>query len=62
MDDQFKRARETAAQFGEDLEQDANQLGKTLDGLRHGPRTPTEAPDDPPRRDDDGDVNITINR
>ena len=61
MDDPTKRDRDTAEQFGNDVEEVFGDLGKTYEGLQEGPREPRPAPDHRPG-DDGGDINITTNR
>ncbi len=61
MDDSGQRSRDTADQFGKDVERVFGDIGDTVDGLREGPREPSPAPDDR-RSDEGGDITININR
>lgn len=59
MPDPTKRSRETAEQLEDDVERIVSDVGRTLDGLRHGPRDP-----EPPSADgpSGGDITININK
>ena len=54
-------SRDAAERFGDRMEDAADDVGDAVDALRGQPDRDT-SPDDPPRDDDGGDINIEINR
>lgn len=60
MSDRGKSSRETAQKAGELIEETFGKLGELSDVLRGKPTT--DKPPSPAEDDDDGDINITVNR